>query len=121
MKEYEKLSSEQIKELDQSRKTNKKGKYVESRNTAKLDEQKISSIVTQEFKASLANISMAEAKEKEETSLQATKTGGAFKIVRVEAATAIPELEESGKLVSPVQPAKQKRQTIQSVLRKIRK
>ena len=106
LKEYEKLSSKQIKELDQWRKANKKGKYAESRNTAKLDEQKISSIVAQVFKACLANISMAEAKEKEETSPQATKTDGAFKIVRVEAATAIPDSEKSEKLVSPVQPAK---------------
>ena len=69
----------QIKELDQWRKANKKCKYAESRNTHKYDEQKISSLVAQEFKACLANISMAEAKDDDSNS-QATKTDGAFKL-----------------------------------------
>ena len=131
-KEYEKLSDAQIKELDQWRKANKKGKYADSKQTNQFDERQISSIVAKEFKACLADISGVET-EKSAADDKPSQTNGTFKIVRIDAAEAVtPAVSNNAQLVSSEQPIRRcpmvpkkpdanKETGFQSVLRKIRK
>jgi hypothetical protein len=131
-KEYEKLSDAQIKELDQWRKANKKGKHADSKQTNQFDERQISSIVAKEFKACLADISGVET-EKSAADDKPSQTNGTFKIVRIDAAEAVtPAVSNNAQLVSSEQPIRRcpmvpkkpdanKETGFQSVLRKIRK